>query len=241
MLIYVELDDDNVVTGWGTSREEGLAMAEVPEDHPIITLTDFFGNYVYKNGRLIKNTDLELNNLKNSIKETLNNVCTNKILDGFEYEFISDKKYHVSYSRNKQQYFEEVKSMFGTKTISQIKWEFINSEGNTIYEDLDELAFLTLYTYASLVKTAKMTKLKEKLFPLVDQANDRDELLKITWDSITDEVIDKPIIDLNGDGQISQEEFDALVKENKELKQKVEFNELALMDAVNMLSSMIKQ
>ena len=30
-----------------------------------------------------------------------------------------------------------------------------------------------------------------------------------------------------------------LKQENKELKQKVEFNELALMDAINMLSSMI--
>lgn len=30
-----------------------------------------------------------------------------------------------------------------------------------------------------------------------------------------------------------------LQRENKELKQKVEFNELALMDAINMLSSMI--
>ena len=241
MITYVELDKNNVVTGWSSSYCEGLTEIELPNDHPMITLNEFFGNYIYKDGALVRDNSLELTNIKIEIKNELDTMCTTKILDGFEYEFISDKKYNVSYSRNKQQYFEEVKSMFGTKTISQIKWEFIDSEGNTIYEDLDELAFLTLYTYASLVKTAKMTKLKEKLFPLVDQTNDKDELLKITWDSITDEVIDKPIIDLNSDGKISKEEFDALAQENKELKQKVEFNELALMDAVNMLSSMIKQ
>lgn len=33
--------------------------------------------------------------------------------------------------------------------------------------------------------------------------------------------------------------IESLKKENKELKQKVELNELALMDAINMLSSMI--
>ncbi|UYE92472.1 hypothetical protein H1_52 [Efunavirus H1] len=85
-----------------------------------------------------------------------------------------------------------------------------------------------------------MNKLKEKLYPLVDSQIDKDELLKITWDSVPDEPLpEKPIIDLNGDGKISQEEFDALVKENKELKQKVELNEMALVDAINMLSSMI--
>ncbi|UQT00670.1 hypothetical protein JEFDOCMN_00132 [Enterococcus phage vB_OCPT_CCS1] len=85
-----------------------------------------------------------------------------------------------------------------------------------------------------------MSKLKEKLYPLVDSQTDKDELLKITWDSIPDEPLpEKPVIDLDGDGEISQEEFDALAKENKELKQKVELNELALMDAINMLSSMI--
>lgn len=239
MLIYVELDTDNVVLGWSSSYSEGLTEVELPDDHPIITLNDFFGNYVYKDGTLIKNESLELNNLKLSIKEELNTTCTNEILSGFDYELTSEKKYHVSYSRNKQQYFEEVKSMFESKIANQVDWEFIDSNGDTVTEKLNELEFLTLYTFASLVKTAKMTKLKEKLYPLVDSKNNRDELLEITWESVPDELIEKPVIDLNGDGEISQEEFDALVKENKELKQKVELNELALMDAISMLSSMI--
>ena len=239
MRIYVELDTDNVVLGWSSSYSEGLTEVELPDDHPIIMLNDFFGNYVYKDGTLIKNESLELNNLKINIKEELNTTCTNEILSGFDYELTSEKKYHVSYSRNKQQYFEEVKSMFESKIINQVDWEFINSYGYTITEKLNELDFLTLYIFASLVKTAKMTKLKEKLYPLVDSKNSRDELLQITWDSVPDELIEKPVIDLDGDGEISQEEFDALVKENKELKQKVELNELALMDAINMLSSMI--
>ncbi|MCC9083630.1 hypothetical protein LOS22_14410 [Enterococcus faecium] len=129
--------------------------------------------------------------------------------------------------------------MFESKIANQVDWEFIDSNGDTVTEKLNELEFLTLYTFASLVKTAKMTKLKEKLYPLVDSKNNRDELLEITWESVPDELIEKPVIDLNGDGEISQEEFDALVKENKELKQKVELNELALMDAISMLSSMI--
>lgn len=240
MTIYVELDINNVVLGWSSSYSEGLTEVEIPDDHPIIILNDFFGNYTYKDGKLVKDNSLELNNLKEYVKNDLEMSCYESIISGFDYKLNSEEIYHVSYSKNKQQYFEEIKSLFERKIVTRINWEFTTDDGATITKELDEIEFLTLYTFASLVKTAKMTKLKEKLYPLVDKQTSKEDLLSITWDSIPDEPLpEKPIIDLNGDGEISQEEFDALVKENKELKQKVEFNELALMDAINMLSSMI--
>ena len=234
MVIYVELDENNAVLGWSSSYSEGLTEVEIPEDHPIVVLNDFFGNYVFKDGKLIKDPSKELANLKEYVKDTLADSCYQETLKGFDYPFSDSETYHVSYSKNKQQYFEETKSLFERKVVTHINWEFINADGGTILKELDEIGFLTLYTFASLVKTAKMSKLKEKLYPLVDSQTDKDELLKITWDSIPDEPLpEKPVIDLDGDGEISQEEFDALVK------QKVELNELALMDAINMLSSMI--
>lgn len=240
MTIYVELDINNVVLGWSSSYSEGLTEVEIPDDHPIIILNDFFGNYTYKDGKLVKDNSLELNNLKEYVKNDLEMSCYESIISGFDYKINSEEIYHVSYSKNKQQYFEEIKSLFERKIVTRINWEFTTDDGATITKELDEIEFLTLYTFASLVKTAKMTKLKEKLYPLVDKQASKEDLLSITWDSIPDEPLpEKPVIDLNGDGEISQEEFDALVKENKELKQKVEFNELALMDAINMLSSMI--
>lgn len=240
MTIYVELDINNVVLGWSSSYSEGLTEVEIPDDHPIIILNDFFGNYTYKDGKLVKDNSLELNNLKEYVKNDLEMSCYESIISGFDYKLNSEEIYHVSYSKNKQQYFEEIKSLFERKIVTRINWEFTTDDGATITKELDEIEFLTLYTFASLVKTAKMTKLKEKLYPLVDKQTSKEDLLSITWDSIPDEPLpEKPIIDLNGDGEISQEELNALVKENKELKQKVEFNELALMDAINMLSSMI--
>lgn len=240
MTIYVELDINNVVLGWSSSYSEGLTEVEIPDDHPIIILNDFFGNYTYKDGKLVKDNSLELNNLKEYVKNDLEMSCYESIISGFDYKLNSEEIYHVSYSKNKQQYFEEIKSLFERKIVTRINWEFTTDDGATITKELDEIEFLTLYTFASLVKTAKMTKLKEKLYPLVDKQTSKEDLLGITWDSIPDEPLpEKPVIDLNGDGEISQEEFNALVKENKELKQKVEFNELALMDAINMLSSMI--
>lgn len=240
MTIYVELDTNNVVLGWSSSYSEGLTEVEIPDDHPIIILNDFFGNYTYKDGKLVKDNSLELNNLKEYVKNDLEMSCYESIISGFDYKLNSEEIYHVSYSKNKQQYFEEIKSLFERKIVTRINWEFTTDDGATITKELDEIEFLTLYTFASLVKTAKMTKLKEKLYPLVDKQTSKEDLLSITWDSIPDEPLpEKPVIDLNGDGEISQEEFNALVKENKELKQKVEFNELALMDAINMLSSMI--
>lgn len=90
-----------------------------------------------------------------------------------------------------------------------------------------------------MVKMNKINKLNNNLFSLIDNAKTEEEISSINWSSVEDVLPEKPIIDLNGDGEISQEEFDALMKENKELKQKVELNEMALVDAINMLSNMI--
>ena len=145
----------------------------------------------------------------------------------------------MSYSVNKQSLFEQTEQLFKLKSITSVDWEFIK-DGQVQIITLDKLAFMTLYTYATLVKKEKIDKLNCKLYPLVDEKETIEEIATITWDSIPDEPLpEKPVIDLDGDGEISQEEFDALAKENKELKQKVELNELALMDAINMLSSMI--
>ncbi|QPI18371.1 hypothetical protein [Enterococcus phage EFGrNG] len=240
MKIYVAVDEYNVLTGWSSSYEENLIETEIDENHPLIVSNDFFGNYKLIDGKLVKDTSIELLNLKDMLKVELDQQCSEAIISGFNYPLTDTEILHVSYSRNKQQYFEEIKSLFERKIVTRINWEFTTDNGDTITKELDEIEFLTLYTFASLVKTAKMTKLKEKLYPLVDKQTSKEDLLSITWDSIPDEPLpEKPVIDLNGDGEISQEEFDALVKENKELKQKVEFNELALMDAINMLSSMI--
>ncbi|UVD43024.1 deoxyuridine 5'-triphosphate hypothetical protein [Enterococcus phage TJE1] len=240
MKIYVAIDEYNVLTGWSSTYEKNLIETEIDENHPLVVSNDFFGNYKLVNGKLTKDTAIELLNLKDMLKVELDQQCMEAILDGFNYPLTNSETLHVSYSRNKQQYFEEIKSLFERKIVTRINWEFITEDGTAVTKELDEVEFLTLYTFASLVKKAKMSKLKEKLYPLVDKQSSKEDLLNISWESIPDEPLpDKPVIDLNGDGEISQDEFDALVKENKELKQKVEFNEMALMDAINMLSSMI--
>ena len=175
MVIYVELDENNAVLGWSSSYSEGLTEVEIPEDHPIVVLNDFFGNYVFKDDKLIKDPSKELANLKEYVKDTLADSCYQETLKGFDYPFSDSETYHVSYSKNKQQYFEEIKSLFERKVVTHINWEFINADGGTILKELDEISFLTLYTFASLVKTAKMNKLKEKLYPLVDSQIDKDE------------------------------------------------------------------
>lgn len=55
------------------------------------------------------------------------------------------------------------------------------------------------------------------------------------------ESLKNPKYDFAKDEWVEDQEalIESLKKENKELKQKVELNELALMDAINMLSSMI--
>lgn len=236
--IVLILDKDNYVEQWGENLngEGSLISVTLPASHP------FFANscasYRFIDGELVFVPDRQIKFAREDKKELLALECKQKILEGFLYEH-EKIMYRVSYSVNKQSLFEQTEQLFKMKSITSVDWEFIK-DGQVQIIALDKLAFMTLYTYATLVKKEKIDKLNCKLYPLVDEKETIEEIATITWDSIPDEPLpEKPVIDLDGDGEISQEEFDALAKENKELKQKVELNELALMDAINMLSSMI--
>ncbi|XAG97449.1 hypothetical protein YTXLTZUM_CDS0025 [Enterococcus phage VRE9_3] len=236
--IVLVLDENNFVEQWAEnlSGEGNFFPITLPSDHPF-----FYNNiasFKLENSELIFVEDRYMENTRKIQKDNLEIICKEKILEGFEYEF-EGEFYHISYSENKQSRFEETKTLFSTKTINTIDWEFIQNNGTIVIKTLNELEFLTLYTFASMVKMNKINKLNNNLFSLIDNAKTEEEISSINWSSVKDILPEKPIIDLNGDGEISQEEFDALMKENEELKQKVELNEMALVDAINMLSNMI--
>jgi hypothetical protein len=71
---------------------------------------------------------------------------------------------------------------------------------------------------------------------MIENAKSIEEAKEISWSSVPDELLPEQE---NNEPQ-DEQSIDSLIKENKELRQKVEFNELALMDAINMFSEMNK-
>lgn len=241
--ITVILDDEDYVVSWGTSMSSIGTSKEVNlilvDTHPFFNGDRTF-SYKYENNELVYVPDKFIILTKQRQLQDLDVSCNLSILAGFTYEY-KGTSYQVSYSKNKQQRFEEFARIFSMSDATTVEWEFI-LDGNLVYHPLTKLEFLTLSTYATLIKQNKIDKLNKELTDLVNQATTVEEIQAIQWDSIPDYPNpEKPVIDLDGDGVVSQEEYDALLKENKQLYQRVDFNEQALLDAISMLSGMIME
>lgn len=237
--IYVTIDNDNYITGWSTSKnpdDNSEIKLNVAIDSIIFTSPAYTSMKVINNEIVFDNqkyTSIYKLHVKDRLRqECLDNINSNFTFDGIIYPYsLEDQKKYQDIA-NKYYLFET-----DTVTINGKK-----NDGKVVNTEFTKNEYLTFFGYAMLIKEYKQKMLNEFYFPLVDSKQSIEELDTLHYNSEPKDgfpLPEKPIIDLNGDGKISQEEFDALVKENKELKQKVELNEMALVDAINMLSSMI--
>lgn len=53
MVIYLDVNEDGTLAGWGSTPSEDSVEIEIPEDHPILSGV---GNYKYIDGELVKLT-----------------------------------------------------------------------------------------------------------------------------------------------------------------------------------------
>lgn len=241
--INLMLDEEGFVTAWGTNLSDSDAYQEktvsLEEDDPF-----FSGNpFAYKvneKEELIFIEDKNLYIAKKSYLEELNIKCTEDILKGFEYS-LDDKTYWVSFSEYKQKKFEEFYQLFNTNSVENVLWEFLDNDKKEINILLDKVEFLTLNAYANIAKQYKMDKLKITISEMIEQASSLEELYSIKWEFISDNLpTEKPVIQINDlSNYVSKDTYNNLLQENKELYQRVDSNEQALLDAINMLSSMI--
>lgn len=233
--IFVVLDEEGFIESWGTGLADGRGVHKVtlPVDSPF--LADYHtASYKLVDGSLVLD---EKKVLESQIK-----ILANDFKKTCEEENVQQR---VPYKIAEITYlFEPITDAEFTKTISLLDNKVRDYAEVTAYDnlgttvkvlELDKSQYSGLARYIKEVVRIREDKLNNKLLPMIKDADSVEEAKKITWETVPD----SPLPEQEGIiVEDTSKEMADLIKENKELKQRVEFNELALMDAINMFSEM---
>lgn len=153
-------------------------------------------------------------------KNELSQKCHEEITSLFEVE-MKGKKYGFSYDMEAQTNMQETYQMFQNNVINEINWS-ARSNKEKVRVALNKSEFEKVYYEGIKHKQALISKLKDKLEPLVDSAKSEEELDSIYWD-----VEDIDSVKLNTGGTMD--------KNIQSLEISREMSDIALMEFVNMV------
>ena len=237
--IRVWYDSNRYVTGWETINEAN-AEFEIP-DSAIVTIPwkdkDMLNAFTSLRlsedfTTIAPDSSKYLFEYQESKKQQLNRECQERILKGFDYTF-NGVNYHVSYDQEAQTNFDSTNELFRQGVVQQVQWTVTLGDTLKARVTLDQNTFLQLYVYATLIKQYKVSHYRDKLIPAIELITTVEELQAFTWESVqADPLPEVPVIDSNGDGEVSQEEFDNLVAKNEELETQVDTATATAKDAV---------
>nr|DAI05687.1 MAG TPA: hypothetical protein [Herelleviridae sp.] len=234
--IFVTLDDKNFVSNWGTSlnSDEPVYEIDLPMDSPFFS--HYYSNcFQYVNGELVLSEEKLLKVELLAIASKFRRDCEETyILQKVPYT-VSDTT-HLFDVISDDEFINKI-TLLDNKIQDYVEAPAYDTTGDfkTLIK-FDKSQYTAMARYIKKVVKTREHKLTNKLIPMIENAKSVEEAEKVHWDSVQDE----PLPEQGTDEPQSEQSIDSLIKENKELRQKVEFNELALMDAINMFSEMNK-
>lgn len=177
MKIFIDIDNNNRVIGWGISPPSDNAIEiEVSEDHPVLME---FGKYLYIDGELIQDLSHLLEEMKRDKDKELNKACQQAILNGFTH-VIDGVEYHFSFDQEAQLNFQGAESLLNNGIIDEIKWTVRkNDEYTRITINKEVMSELSLTIL--LHKAENIARYRDELLPKVQQATTIEEIKNIKW------------------------------------------------------------
>ena len=167
-----------------------------------------------------KNEDELLMEFKESKKQELSHACHNEIISSFEAR-VRGELYGFSYDMEAQTNMQETYQMFQNNVISEINWS-ARSNKEKVRVTLNKSEFEKVYYEGIKHKQALISKLKDKLEPLVNSTKSKEELDSINWDT---EDVDSVKLNIGG----------TMDKNIQNLEISQEMSDTALMEFVNMV------
>lgn len=167
-----------------------------------------------------KSDDDLLVEFKESKKQELSQACHNEIISSFKTR-VKGELYGFSYDIEAQTNMQETYQMFQNNVINEINWS-ARSNKEKVRVTLNKSEFEKVYYEGIKHKQALISKLKDKLEPLVDSTKSKEELDSIKWGT---EDVDS--VKLNTGGTMDKN------IQNLEISQ--EMSDTALMEFVNMV------
>ena len=116
---------------------------------------------------------------KESKKQELSSKCQSSILDGFEFT-LNGQKYHHSYDREAQTNLQERWLALENGLMDEIVIT-VHQDDVSVRLKVDKEDFKVIYLESIKSKEEKISRLRDVLFPLVDEITDLDDMVEIDW------------------------------------------------------------
>jgi hypothetical protein len=176
--IYLFMDGETV-TGWTDNISDNTVEIEVDDSHGVLKNPIA---YKYINGELIRAEDVLLANMKTAKDRELNKACNDEILKGFSYT-IDGEVYHFSYDMEAQINFGDSKEVLYDDNFPVTEVPFTAKDSNGKYVRIlvnrELMRELTIAIFQH--KAGSISKYRDELLPLVEQATTIEEVESINW------------------------------------------------------------
>ena len=178
MKIYIQTDSENRLKHAGTTPI-GEDSIEVEVSNMMEVFNDL-SSFIYKDGTIMRGTEISLQNLKKKKDLELNMCCSRFISSGFNHT-INGIDYRFSFDIEAQLNFQGARDLLNSGVLPSIAWT-VKRDG--VYERIlitkeimNELAMVILQH-----KDSSIRRYREELLPLVEGAQTEEEVNSITWD-----------------------------------------------------------
>lgn len=176
--VFLELDSQNRVTGWGSSLvSEKCVEIDIPDHHEFFSLP--FSWFVYINNALVKDDTHLLDLAKERKNRELNEACNQTILNGFDYT-IHESTYHFSFDMEAQLNFQDAESALKNEDLESVNWTVMKDgkyERIAITKEImDELKRMIFQH-----KNSNISRYRDFFLPKVSSASNIQEVESISW------------------------------------------------------------
>lgn len=180
MKVYITVEEDCTISGTSRTPEENTIEVEVPDDHP---LPLEFGRYTYKDGKLERNIEPLLKQMKEEKLDELEKSCEKSIFKGFLHT-VNSKEYFFTFDIESQINLHESERLFDKEIISEETWTVKCKEDcaracSEIVVCQDVIK--DIMRASRKHKNDNIHRYRKILTPLVESATTIEEIKNIDW------------------------------------------------------------
>ena len=180
-MIYVQLDDDNFIEGWGTSKMENSIMIQKDKMEDDIKLRFRSYRYDYKTETFIKDEKKAISDTKTQIIFDFNNLVKEKNNEGFKVT-INGELLTFKNTDSNRSFLQKSYSMMESGLINSATMKFINENGNEVPKIVSGATIYEIWILSFMHEDELNKHFNEVIMPQIENAKTLEELNNITWE-----------------------------------------------------------
>lgn len=180
-MIYVQLDDDNFIEGWGTSEMENSIMIEKDKMEDDVKFRFRSYRYDYETEKFIKDEKKAISDTKTQIIFDFNNLVKEKNNEGFKVT-INGELLTFQNTDSNRSFLQKSYLMMESGLINSATMKFINENGNEVLKIVSGATIYEIWILSFMHEDELNKHFNEIIMPQIKNAKTLEELNNITWD-----------------------------------------------------------